>query len=258
MEKENLEIYETIQQYLAGTLSPKDKTAFDAKMKADPELEAEFLLHKNIDALRYERNDKLQEGLAILQEIQLGDNENITPEPVKIEGKAENPAKRIPMKIGWRQLAGIAATFLIPICIWFLWPDNLYEKYGIHDNLELVEMSGQGSLDKLKLDLQTAYNNKHYGVALGYCETYLKQKLDDYEVQLAKGICLLELDRYSEALTVFKQYAYGSAGDKIKGEWYQAMTYLKQDDKAQCKAILQKLQGQGFKEDTVVALLQEL
>ena len=87
---------------------------------------------------------------------------------------------------------------------------------------------------------------------------YLKQEPDDYEVQLAKGICHLELDQFGEALAIFKQYASSKASDKIKGEWYQAMTYLKQDDKGKCKTILQRLQGQGFMENKIAALLAEL
>ena len=255
MEKENLEIYEAIQQYLVGTLSPEEKAAFDAKMEADPELEAEFLLHKNLDALRYEREDELQDGLAILQQLQVGKNVMPNPEPEKVEAPTRKPAKRIVMNPIWKQLAGIAAMFLIPIFIWFLWPTNLYEKHVQHAKLELIDM---GEKEDLKLKLQTAYNNKNYKVALGYCKEYLQQEPNDYDVILAKGICHLELNQFEEALIIFEQYASSEADDKIKGEWYQAMTYLKKGGKEECKTILKKMQGRDYKEGEIAALLKAL
>lgn len=88
--------------------------------------------------------------------------------------------------------------------------------------------------------MEELYNAQNYKSALPYLDKYLADKPEDLDVLLAKGISLMELDKFGEAQQEFEKIK--SLNPRVKKyKWYLAINYMRQGKVAQSQEILKDI-----------------
>ena len=81
----------------------------------------------------------------------------------------------------------------------------------------------------------------------------LKEEPDNAEVQLAIGICQLELEQFENASQTFT--SVNNPLYKDQAQWYMAMTFLKQSDLTSARTILELIEKGDFNYEKAQDLL---
>ena len=214
-----------IDQYLSGELSAEERQAFERRLGEDAELARALTLRRGMDQFlaRREARPALQRQLQ-----ELG---------VEYFGKEE--ARVAP--IGRRRLWSLAAAVAVLVVAVFVWrwvsSPSLYEEYAQHPPLALVEKSAAGP------DLsatEQAFNKGDYSTALTGLEQYLDRQPQDTLALLYKGICAMELGQTVEAQAIFSSLQNSPSWQEY-GDWYLALSHLKQQRDDEAKAALQRI-----------------
>jgi len=76
-------------------------------------------------------------------------------------------------------------------------------------------------------------------------QAYQRQKPEDLQVELYLGICWLETQQYAKANAVFQKISETESSFKDYGQWYLALSYLKQGNKTACRKTLQEVPAES-------------
>jgi hypothetical protein len=86
----------------------------------------------------------------------------------------------------------------------------------------------------------------------------LEADRENTELQLYKGIALLELDRYEEAEAIFTPIKNSPTAYQDKATWYLALSALKQKDYDKCKILLDQLPADSEYHNQAKEIQEEL
>ena len=220
-----------LDNYFNGLLAPEEARDVQARVASDPDFREEFSLREEMEAFPKKETER-NALLDLLKEVgkdYFKDEVTKTPQ-IKI---VRNNVRR------WIALA--ASVTLIAAAVWFFTKSAekpTYQQYAQHTPLSLTVM---GDTEQAKTDAETAFNQKDYGKALTALDQVLTDEPDNIKAKLSRGICLLELNRTAEARAVFEPLAAGSSALKADAIWYVALSYLKENNLAACKAELSKI-----------------
>jgi len=231
--------YEKIEQYLSGDMPETERTAFEAALAADPALASELQLYKTI-----------QDELSI--QVQQQEEQNALQQTLTEAGKkyfttATQPAKVVSMgnrKIWYSALAAAAAIALFFIIRPMLSKsimsnDQLYQQYAQAEPLDL-EKRGTAA-DSVLIKMKTLYNSKDYAAALKLAPEAIAADPADISLKLALAHCYTETGNYTAAIPLLDSIAGGQSVYKYQALFYKALTYLKQDKKADCIHTLESI-----------------
>ncbi len=219
--------YKIIDRHLQGELDDEEQQSFKQRLKDDTDFAQAYKMSRQM-------TNYLQ---ASLKQPALEDK---MAELGKLYFKAENKqtAKRIKMPF-WRIGLAVAAAISLLILVWNPFNStNLYEEFASHPPLALVEKSAANNwIEKA----EQAYVNKQYQTAYTALSEAIKEQPNNVQAKLALGISALESDRTEEAKAIFKELSKGTSILKTYGQWYLALTYIKQGDNEKAKYLLEKL-----------------
>jgi thioredoxin-like negative regulator of GroEL len=104
----------------------------------------------------------------------------------------------------------------------------------------------------------TAFNEKDYTSAAKILAQVRQKDTTNSFVSFYYGVSLLQTNRIAEARTIFNQLYAGQSAFKFEAAFYQALTFLKEDNKALCKEWLQKIPADALNYSKAQELLKKL
>ncbi len=227
--------YDMIEQYLSGTLQGQALTEFEAKVKNNADLAAEVNLYRRIqfEMTQQSLNQKEEATLkATLHSV--GKN---------YFDKAQTPVVPI-FERKWL-VASMAAA--VAVLVFMLWPstgqnitdEELFASFSTK-SIDPLSFDTRGKEDSVLILAGRKFNSKDYAAALQLFNS-VAQGSDNAQIQLAKGICLMQTAQYNQAKLIFEQIEKGSSVFVSKAVWYKALIALQQKDRATCKKLLQQI-----------------
>ncbi len=250
-----------ISRYLAEDLDNKNKTAFEARIAAEPELATE-LEHRRQEMTFLRTEATLPDLQSRMKELgsQHFKEQKDSASP-QVQGEVSEKQGATVRRLGWKRWApgvGIAAAVALALLIWnpFASGDG-YEQFAQYDPVYLTEKSSDAVA--AAAPAEAAFNAGHYSEAYDQLTTYLAQRPDDNEARLALGISALETGRDDEAQTIFADIASGSSALNDDGQFYLALAYFKAKDpraKATLLSIDKKNPDFGVRVEKMLQLLE--
>ncbi|MEM1214112.1 MAG: tetratricopeptide repeat protein [Bacteroidota bacterium] len=231
--------YAQWEALLNGSLAPDEQQKLEDALQRDPALQ------KQLEQFRAVRSAQRDPGL---------DHFRTAVQQAQAQYQQETPVK----KMGLRWVAALAVAASIALLIWFNYqtkrnPQELYADYAMH----AVNLQQMGT-DTDRGTLQSLFQQKKYAAALPLIDCYLGEYPDAADVRLARGIALLETGQYEEAVTAFRTLAQAHPIYTNEAHWYQALTYLKQEQITAAITSLRNIPSGSSRYATAQELLRQL
>jgi len=222
---------EKIDRFLRNELPEEEKKAFEAELNQNADVAGELALQKDMEQFlrKQEKRTALKNQL-----------NSIGPEFFQASVKPE-PGRIVPLqrRQTLRWVIGLAAAIALLLVARFVFSPSLYDQFGQHPPLAMIEKSN-ATQDNLAA-MEAAFNQKNYTAALPLLQAYVREKPGDLQAELYLGICLLETGQYADARAVFTKISQTQSSFMDFGQWYLALSYLKEGDKAACRRVLLEL-----------------
>jgi len=219
---------ERIDRFLRGELPADEKKALETELSQNADLATELALQKDMETFLRKQSQRA----ALRDQLRAVGGEFFQPTEKAEPGRIVS----LPRRQTLRWVIGIAATVTLLLVARFLLQPNLYDQFAQHPPLAMIEKSNEVQ-DNLAA-MEAAFNQQDYARALPLLEAYQRQKPEDLQVELYLGICWLETQQYAKANTVFQKISQTESSFKDYGQWYLALSYLKQGNKTACRKIL--------------------
>ncbi|UMB59277.1 tetratricopeptide repeat protein [Lutibacter sp. A80] len=240
--------YIEFENYLKNKLSQTEKVAFEAKLQSNADLKQEFKIYKALEtslSSKFENEKGEQELRNTLT--------NLGNQFIKTE-KAKKESKVISLFNYKKLLVAASIALLIGFFI-FKNGNPAYSDFANHSNLEFTVRGDNNTTIKTA---ETAFNTKNYTTAFAQLTVLEKEFPNNVEIQLYKAICLLELDKFSQAETIFEKISTGNSAYSTKATWYKALSLLKQEKFEACKSTLKTIPESAEEYEIAKKLLNKL
>lgn len=237
--------YIEFDNYLSNKLVEEELTSFKKRLQSDTDFKKEFEIYKALNSSLSSKfkNEKGEKALR-------NTLSNLGSKYIKEEKKGK--------VISMKRLRPLMVAASIALLIGFFLFNNgnpTYSDFSKHNNLEIVV---RGDSNDTKLKAEKSFNSKDFSGALKQLTILYNEYPNDVEIQLYKGISLLELNNYSEAETLFETISNGNSVFAPKATWYKALNYLKQEKFENCKRVLQTIPESADEYELAEKLLGEL
>lgn len=215
-------------RYAVGDMDMQEITDFELSLKTDAELEKLLSSYQNIN-----------------QTLKL----HLAPDAIDQQFKATlagfnntyfaPQAKIIDFKSRLKWLSGVAAILIMGLLLWAPWHNNLYNQYAGNSQMLVTERSAtaQNSLDVAA----NFFNQKNYAAAKPLLAKLYQQQPQNAMVSYYYGLTLLETEQSATARTILTKIYNSQTAFKYDAAYYIALSYLKENNKADCKLWLQKI-----------------
>ncbi len=265
--------YEQIRKYLDNELPESDKMTFEREIAEDEALAQEVALFQKLpqyigegqspDVVLEQNHPQFK---AYLKEFLSEDSKNLANQLETIgtnyiqNENTEKSKNVISLNSRWKVFSAAAVVLVLFGCLWFLMQPSsstqLYSSYVQHDAILLNQ---RGGIDETAKNAEELYNQGNYKAAIPLLIQVNEQSLN-FDVMLAIGISYLELDDFENALTQFETISQSDAIIKDKSLWYEAATYLKQNNRLLARTKLLQLQEEYpyFKAKETQKLIRKL
>ncbi|WP_411032367.1 tetratricopeptide repeat protein [Spongiimicrobium sp. 3-5] len=234
------ELFEEIERYLKGELSPEAKEAFEERMSKNEELSQEVALHMSVH--NEIGNAKELQFRNLLYRI--GQEQNI------------NSKRRV---FPWRIVASLALLVGASVYFYFQNQDiggnqlfeEYYTPYPVEDRLRGADLTRRDSVMQL-------YKVGKFQNAVEDLKFLHEQNPEDADLLLYYGNCLMNLNKEDDAIALFKGVTVKSGGYE-NSRWYLALSLLKKgNSKAAAKELQQLIDYNGIHKQQAEKLLQKL
>ena len=241
--------YITFENYLKNELTETERIAFETKLQSNADFKQEFEIYKALDtslSSKFKNEASEQELRKTLT--------NLGNQFIKEEKLTKKKSKVISLFNYKKLLVAASIALLIGFFI-FKNGNPVYSDFSNHSNLELVV---RGDSNETILKAQDAFNNKNYKTAFAQLTVLEAEFPNDIEIQLYKGICLLELNKFSQAETIFDTISSGNSAFSTKATWYKALSLLKQEQFEACKEVLKTIPESAEEYELAKKVLKKL
>lgn len=248
--------HEKIESYLSGDMQETDRAVFEAALAADPELAAELRLYRQIqDELSIQAQQQQQEA-ALKQTLAAAEKKYFTSE--------KSTAKVVAMgnKKLWYSLIAAAAAIALFFILRPMFSnavmsnESLYQQYAQLDPLDIGKRGA--TEDSVLVNMKKLYNNKQYPAALQLADRAIAIAPNDISLKLARAHCYTETGNYNAAIPLLDSIAAGSSVYKYPALFFKALTYLREDKKADCIQVLGSIPPDAEKYKQARELLDKL
>lgn len=240
--------YIEFDKFLNNELTETEKISFEERLNSDADFKQEFEIYKALETSLSSKFKNEEEEKELRNTLtQLG-SRYIKEETVKKETKVIS-LKR------YRNLMVAASIALLIGFFIFKNGNPIYSDFSKHHSLELVV---RGDNNEAITKAEEAFNTKNYKTAFAQLTILEEQLPNDVEIQLYKGICLIEMDQFSQAETIFNTISNGNSAFKNKATWYKALNLLKQEKFEACKEVLKTIPESSEEYEQVRKLLKKL
>lgn len=240
--------FNDIARYAEGEMTAEERSAFEATLASDVTLQQQLALYR-------EAHDSLLQHFSAD-----GQREQLQGTLHSLRGEFFNessqPAKVISMKRWLRGAVAVAAVLIAVVFVWQFMQPDLFEKYA-ETRMTLMTERGLPE-DELLMNGVTAFNNKDYTSAANMLAQVRQKDTTNSFVSFYYGVTLLQTNRISEARTIFNQLYAGQSAFKFDAAFYQALTFLKEDNKDLCKEWLQNIPADALNYNKAQELLKKL
>jgi tetratricopeptide (TPR) repeat protein len=238
------DIYTLIEQYLAGELTPEENKAFEDRIKSDGVFAEKVDVYRSLSKNLRSRFSGEQDEQRLRESLQAISKAEI----IKKSGKV--------ISLQWYHWAAAASIALIAVFWFYTATPTLpqYSEYAHHGTLAIAERGDDTPVHQA----EDAFNSANYAEAIQHFDYLLQSYPDNTELQLYKGISLLELDRYKEAESIFDTIRNSKTVYQDKATWYLALSALKRKDYNKCKALLEQLPSDSEYHNNAKEILEEL
>jgi hypothetical protein len=236
---ENIALTELIDRYLGGELKPEEKTAFERRLATEPALSEQVTLHRQITA-----SVKSSGRAGLLAMLEEEDAKMPAYQEVAVAEKPE--AKVIPFAGRSKQMYYWAAAAVLLLLVPFIFiirnttsADKIFANYFKPHEYQGVPVSGDTA--DLSTKAMNHYEEGKYALALPILEKMLGNKAAaaEAEVQFYKGNSHLALNHAKDAVACFEAVIAMPANQYTEeAQWYLALSYIKADNKAKAKELL--------------------
>lgn len=241
--------YIEFESYLKNELTEIEKIAFEEKLQSDADFKQEFEIYKALEtslSSKFKNEESEQELRKTLT--------NLGTQFIKEEVSTKKKSKVISL-FNYKKLMVAASIALLIGFFIFKNGNPVYSDFANHTNLEFTV---RGDNNQTITNAETAFNAKNYKTAFAQLTVLEAQFPNDIEIQLYKGICLLEMDKFSQAETIFETISKGNSAFLTKATWYKALSYLKQEQFEACKNTLKTIPESAEEYTQAKKLLRKL
>lgn len=215
-------------RYAEGDLTEVEQAEFENRLQDDVELKQHLADYHHI-------HQSLKMQLASTNEDELFKD---ALEGFNKEYFANEP-KTIAFKPSLKWLSAVAAVLVIGLLLWAPWNGNLYQQYAGDHQMLVAERGVEQETD---LDKAAAlYNEKKFAEAQPILESLNLKEPDNAMISYYYGQTLIETNQLTKAREVLQNIYQGESVFKYDAAYAMAMSYLKVNEKAECKLWLQKI-----------------
>tara|TARA_R110001583_G_scaffold52804_1_gene163532 strand:- start:960 stop:1706 length:747 start_codon:yes stop_codon:yes gene_type:complete len=243
--------YIEFDKFLNNELTKTEKISFEERLQSDDDFKQKFEIYKALEtslSSKYENEEAEKELRNTLS--QLG-TKFIKEENTKTKTKET----KVISLMRYRKLMVAASIALLIGFFLFKNGNPVYSDFSKHANLDLVV---RGDTNEAITKAETAFNSKNYNEALKQLTILSEEFPNDVEIQLYKGISLLELNNYAEAEAIFNNISKGNSALVTKATWYKALSLLKQEQFEACKEVLKTIPESADEFEQAKKLLRKL
>lgn len=240
--------FNDIARYAEGEMTTEERTAFEVALASDEALQRQLALYHEVHGSLQqhfsadEHREQLQGTLHSLR----GEFINATVQPVKV----------VSMKHWLRGAVAVAAVLIAAVFVWQFMQPDLFEKYAAA-TMDVTIERGEQSEDLL-VNAEAAFDRKDYASAAQLLAQARQRDTTNSAVNFYYGVSLLQTNRIIEARQMFNQLYAGQSTYIFEAAFYQALTFLKEDNTAMCKEWLQKIPADALNYNKAQELLGKL
>jgi tetratricopeptide (TPR) repeat protein len=232
-------------RYAEGDLSEAEQAEFENRLQDDVELKQHLTDYHHI-------HQSLKMELASTKEDELFKD---TLKGFNKEFFVDEP-KIIAFKPSLKWLGAVAAVLVIGLLLWAPWNGNLYEQYAGNNQMLVAE---RGVDQETDLDKAAAlYNEKNFAEAQPILESLSLKDSSNAMISYYYGQTLIETNQLTKAREVLQNVYKGESAFKYDAAYAMAMSYLKVNQKAECKLWLQKIPVGTTNYEKAIGLIGEL
>lgn len=214
-------------RYVEGDMNEAENADFEMRMQNDAELQQHLKDYKHVHQSLKIQLAPNQQDLAFKETLSRTGPQYFA-EPKVVSFKAN---------LKW--LTGVAAVLIIGLLVWAPWRSNLYETYHTDTQMLVTERGAEKTTD---LDKAAAFfNDKKYVEAQNLLTKLAQQQPENAMINYYYGLSLIATNTLGEGRTILTKIYGNESVFKYDAAYAIAMSYLKEDQKADCKIWLQKI-----------------
>jgi hypothetical protein len=240
--------YNDIARYVEGDMTADERSAFEAMLASNESLRRQLALYQEVNTSLQQhfnpdgQRNQLQGTLQSLR----GD----------FFGAASQPAKVVAFKRYLRGAVAVAAILIAVVFAWQPWKPALFEKFS---ETSMVAPAERGNnADNVLQQAAAAFNKKEYSTAVTRLQQARAQDTANSYINFYYGVALLKSGHLPEARAIFDQLYSGQSAFKFEAAFFQALGYLKENNKMECREWLQKIPADAINYEKAQALLKKL
>lgn len=240
----------TVARYLEDDMELQEKTAFEALLQTDPELQELIAEYKNIHQTLKIKIAPSEADRQVAETLS-----SLTKQYFKTESK-EGPLTQVVSLKPYLKWISIAAVLVIGLLVWAPWSANLYQKYTISKEMSVAERgdTGKNNLEKAA----EFYNNGDFAAASKILQKEYALAPENSMAAYYYGITLTETGKTAEARAVLTKLYAGESVFKQDAAYCIALTYLKEKSNRQAMEWLSKIPEGTANYEKAIQLIRKL
>jgi hypothetical protein len=245
---------ESLEDYLKGNVDQNTKEKISTRIEDDIDFHEEVELHKNvIESIQESAKQDRQKKISAVQE------------KLEREGFFNKGAKKAAKFFTLRRLIYAAATFLLIVVSWWVFQspneDQLFAQY--YDGLpaeQITESMGEigfggGKDDESELGtIMESYKSESGSQFIDKANQYISNYPNSAyikELNFYISLSYLNSGEYDLAITELSKLQDNPEFEfRNKAKWYLALAYLKTDQRAEAKLLLESLKKVNYNDQT--------
>lgn len=232
-------------RYAEGDLNEAEQAEFENRLQNDEELKQHLTDYNYIHQSLKMQFAFDQEDEQFKETLKSLNKQYFVDEP-----------KVLSFKPYLKWISGIAAVLVIGLMIWAPWNGNLYQQYAGQSQMLVAERGAEKVTD---LDKAAAfYNEENYAEAQKLLQKLNSQQPNDAMIGYYFAQTLVKTDQLNKAREILVPIYNGESIFKYDAAYLLAMSYLKGDNKEQCKLWLQKIPAGNTNYENATKLLTKL
>ena len=259
-----------IDAYLRDELSQEGKVEFESLLEQDDELREEFKIHQDlynhfseVDLMNVVPASENSGKQALMDYFESQEAENLkqTISRVRNQPAADEPSSKVSRNIffgAFAMAASIALIIVFNIYNTDVYGPDLYAEYSTWESMpSLTVRQGVNDLS----EAQSLFEAGHYQEVYDLLKSYGQGgELTTSNVLIYLSVTCIELNKFEEADTYLERLIASDAVDFSKGYWYQSLSLLKQDKKAEAVQVLMKIASEPtyYNHEKAKDLLEQL
>jgi hypothetical protein len=223
--------FNDIARYAEGEMTAGEQAAFEAALATNETLQQQLALYREVHGSLQQhfahdaKREQLQHTLKDLRR--------------EFFVTASAPAKVVPLKQYVLRAVAVAAIAIAVVFVWQPWQPSLLKQYA---EMQMPAPVERGSTtDSLLQQAVTAFNEDNFVLAAGLLQQVQQQDTANSYVNFYYGVALFQTGKLQNARDIFTRLYNGESAFKFDAAFYQALSYLKEDNKGACKEWLQKI-----------------